>query len=82
MHKLVVSLLVVSSCFFAPVSAKDVLVSSPDGAVTVVVGVKANRPYYTVSSQGQTVISPSHLGFELSDGFLGENVKILQYRTT
>ena len=82
MHKLVVSLLVVSSCFFAPVSAKDVLVSSPDGAVTVVVGVKANRPYYTVSRQGQTVISPSHLGFELSDGFLGENVKILQYRTT
>lgn len=82
MHKLVVSLLVVSSCFFASVSAKDVLVSSPDGAVTVVVGVKANRPYYTVSRQGQTVISPSHLGFELSDGFLGENVKILQYRTT
>ena len=58
------------------------MVSSPDGAVTVVVGVKANRPYYTVSRQGQTVISPSHLGFELSDGFLGENVKILQYRTT
>ena len=82
MHKLVVSLLVVSNCFFASVSAKDVLVSSPDGAVTVVVGVKANRPYYTVSRQGQTVISPSHLGFELSDGFLGENVKILQYRTT
>lgn len=82
MHKLVVSILVVSSCFFASVSAKDVLVSSPDGAVTVVVGVKANRPYYTVSRQGQTVISPSHLGFELSDGFLGENVKILQYRTT
>ena len=81
MYKLVVSLVFIG-CFFASVSAKDILVSSPDGAVTVVVGVKANRPYYTVSRQGQTVISPSHLGFELSDGFLGENVKILQYRTT
>ena len=76
MHKLVVSLLVVSSCFFAPVSAKDVLVSSPDGAVTVAVGVKAGKPYYTVIHQGQTIVTPSHLGFELSDGLLGDNMKV------
>ena len=82
MHKLVVNLLVVSSCFFAPVSAKDVLGSSPDGAVTVAVGVKAGKPYYTVIHQGQTIVTPSHLGFELSDGLLGDNMKVLQYRTT
>ena len=40
MNKLVVSFIVVSTCFFASVSAKDVLVSSPDGTVTVAVGVK------------------------------------------
>ena len=81
MHKLVVSLLVVSSCFFAPVSAKDVLVSSPDGAVTVAVGVKAGKPYYTVIHQGQTIVTPSHLGFELSDGLLGDNMKVLRHST-
>ncbi|MBQ9204218.1 MAG: glycoside hydrolase family 97 protein [Prevotella sp.] len=81
MHKLVISLLVVSSCFFASVSAKDVLVSSPDGAVTVAVGVKAGKPYYTVIHQGQTIVTPSHLGFELSDGLLGDNMKVLRHST-
>ena len=36
MHKLLVRLIVLVSCsFFADVQAKDALVSSPDGAVTV-----------------------------------------------
>ena len=73
-------LLVVSSCYFATVSAKDVLVSSPDGTVTVAVGVKANKPYYSVRYRNQTIVKPSHLGFELSDGMLGENMKMAGYR--
>ncbi len=81
MHQLVVSLFVVSILFFAPVSAKDVLVSSPDGTVTVAVGVKANKPYYTVSRQGQCIVTPSLLGFQLSDGLLGGNVKMLCHST-
>ena len=81
MNKLVVSFIVVSSCFFASVSAKDVLVSSPDGTVTVAVGVKTGKPYYTVSRQGQTIVAPSHLGFQLSDGLLGEHAKMLRYST-
>lgn len=50
MHKLAVSILGLFSsfCFIETALAKDVLVSSPDGAVTVAVGVKANKPYYTV----------------------------------
>ena len=81
MNKLVVSFIVVSSCFFASVSAKDVLVSSPDGTVTVAVGVKTGKPYYTVIRQGQTIVAPSHLGFQLSDGLLGEHAKMLRYST-
>ena len=81
MNKLVVSFIVVSSCFFASVSAKDVLVSSPDGTVTVAVGVKTGKPYYTVSRQGQTIVAPSHLGFQLSDGLLGEHAKMLRHST-
>ena len=81
MNILVVSFIVVSSCFFASVSAKDVLVSSPDGTVTVAVGVKTGKPYYTVSRQGQTIVAPSHLGFQLSDGLLGEHAKMLRYST-
>ena len=74
-------LLVVSSCHFASVSAKDVLVSSPDGTVTVAVGVKANRPYYTVRYRSQTIVKPSYLGFILSDGLLGDDMKTAGYRT-
>ena len=73
-------MLVVSSGFFAQVHAKDVLVCSPDGAVTVSVGVKANKPYYQVSYRNQNIVKPSHLGFELSDGLLGDNVKMLSFR--
>ena len=72
-------MLVVSSGFFAQVHAKDVLVCSPDGAVTVSVGVKANKPYYQVSYRNQNIVKPSHLGFELSDGLLGDNVKMLSF---
>ena len=81
MNKSVVSILVFLGCLFTTVNAKDVVVTSPDGAVKVTVGVKAKQPYYTVSRQGQTIISPSHLGFELNDGLLGNHVKLLQHRT-
>ena len=73
MYKLVVSIILVSNCYFASVSAKDILVSSPDGAVTVAVGVKASQPYYTVKYHGNTVVVPSRLGFQLDGGMLGGN---------
>ena len=79
MYKLVVRF-VVLLCFFAHVHvnvlAKEVLVTSPDGTVKVTVGVKSCKPYYTVQYAGKTLIAPSHLGFQLDCGLLGDNVKL------
>ena len=57
-------------------NAKNVKVSSPDGSVMVSVGVKNHNPYYTVSYQGRTLVAPSHLGYEMNYGKLGENTKM------
>ena len=77
MHKLLVRLIVLVSCsFFADVQAKDALVSSPDGNVTVAVGVKANKPFYTIKYGTKTIVAPSHLGFLLDKGSLGDDVKL------
>ena len=40
-------------------------VTSPDGAVTVTVGVKSKQAFYMVSYQGKEVVCPSRLGFVL-----------------
>ncbi len=77
MHKYLIGLVsIVISCFFAEVQAKEVLVSSPDGTVTVAIGLKANKPYYTVKYGTETLIIPSHLGFQLDKGSLGDNVRM------
>ena len=77
MHKYLIGLVsIVISCFFAEVQAKEVLVSSPDGAVTVAIGLKANKPYYTVKYGTKTLVIPSHLGFQLDKGLLGDNVRM------
>jgi len=55
-------------------NAKNEMVASPDGAVTVTVGVKDHRPFYTVDYQGRTLVAPSHLGFRLDDEELGANM--------
>ena len=57
MHKYLIGLVsIVISCFFAEVQAKEVLVSSPDGTVTVAIGLKANKPYYTVKYGTKTLL--------------------------
>ena len=77
MHKYLIGLVsIVISCFFAEVQAKEVLVSSPDGTVKVAIGLKANKPYYTVKYGTKTLVTPSHLGFLLDKGSLGENAKM------
>ncbi len=66
-----------SSCYFiVATQAKDVMVSSPDGAVTVAVGVKAHKPYYTVKYGGKELVAHSHLGYLLDKGRLGEDTKM------
>ena len=77
MNKLGFSLvLLVSNSLTAVCSAKDVLVSSPDGAVTVTVGVKNNQPYYTMNYHSKIIVLPSHLGFQVDNGNIGSHVKM------
>ena len=77
MNKLIVSLvLIINCCVSAVCSAKVVKVSSPDGAVTVTVGVKADKPYYTMEYHSKMIVPPSHLGFKLDGGELGQHVKM------
>ena len=60
----------------AVASAKDVLVSSPDGSLTVTVGVDGGKAWYRVACGGETVIGRSALGFVLKDGDLKDNFKM------
>ena len=77
MKKLIVSLVILISNWCLGVTdcdAKNEMVTSPDGAVMVTVGVKDHRPFYTVDYQGRTLVAPSHLGFRLDDEELGANM--------
>lgn len=77
MKKLIVSLVILISNWCLGVTdcdAKNEMVTSPDGAVTVTVGVKDHRPFYTVDYQGRTLVAPSHLGFRLDHEELGASM--------
>ena len=77
MKKLIVSLVILISNWCLGVTdcdAKNEMVTSPDGAVMVTVGVKDHRPFYTVDYQGRTLVAPSHLGFCLDHEELGANM--------
>ncbi len=58
----------------ASASAKCVSVSSPDGAIKVSVGVASEKPYYQVTYRSKALVLPSHLGFALDGGLLGDRV--------
>ena len=57
-------------------SAKDVKVSSPDGSLTVTVGVDGGNAWYQVMRGGETVVGRSELGFVLQDGDFKGNFKM------
>ena len=57
-------------------TAKDVKVSSPDGLLTVTVGVDGGKAWYQVMRGGETVIGRSELGFVLQDGDFKGNFKM------
>jgi alpha-glucosidase len=56
--------------------AKDVKVSSPDGALTVTVGVDGGHTWYQVTRGQERIIDRSALGFVLSDGDFKDNFKM------
>ncbi len=66
---------------FAGVNAKCVSVTSPDGAIKVSVGVASEKPYYQVTYGSKELVLPSHLGFVLNDGLLGERVEMKGSKT-
>ena len=80
MNKLVISLVILVSSFVSSgvfvCNAKNVVVTSPDGAVTVTVGVKDQHPFYMVNYQNRPLVSPSRLGFLLDDKEVGAHVKM------
>lgn len=57
-------------------SAKDVKVSSPDGSLTVTVGVDGGKAWYSVTRGQQIVINRSELGFVLKDGDFKDGFKM------
>ena len=66
---------------FAGVNAKCVSVTSPDGAIKVSVGVASEKPYYQMTYGSKELVLPSHLGFVLNDGQLGERVEMKGSKT-
>ncbi len=59
-------------------SAKDVIVSkvsSPDGSLTVTVGLDGGKAWYNVLRGSETIIGRSELGFVLKDGDFKGNFK-------
>jgi alpha-glucosidase len=55
--------------------AKDVKLTSPDGSLTVTVGMDGGKAWYQVNRGGETVIGRSALGFVLKDGDFKDNFK-------
>ena len=56
--------------------AKDVKVTSPDGSLTVTVGVDGGSAWYQVQRGAEPIINRSALGFVLKDGDLKDNFKM------
>ena len=50
-------------------------VTSPDGQISVTVGLKSGKPYYMVNYQNRPIVIPSHLGFLLDDGEVGKSMR-------
>lgn len=68
-------------CIVVTGMAKKLTVTSPDGKISVLVGVNNGKPFYTMARGGKQIIAPSHLGFTLDSGKLGEKSAIVDSKT-
>lgn len=76
-----ICVLVTMICSMQISMARNLSVKSPDGGTVVTVGVKNNKPFYTMSHNNEVIVSPSHLGFTLDKGALGQKTKICGSKT-
>ncbi len=58
--------------------AAPLTLASPDGHLTLTTGVDKDRPYYTLSRDGKTVIDKSHMGFALTAGDMSQGMKVVR----
>ena len=56
--------------------AKDVKLTSPDGTLTVAVGVDGGKAWYQVNRGSEAILGRSALGFVLKDGDFKDNFKM------
>ena len=57
-------------------NGKDVKVTSPDGSLTVAMGVDGGKAWYQVNRGSEAIINRSALGFVLKDGDFKDNFKM------
>ncbi|WP_312766292.1 glycoside hydrolase family 97 protein [Epilithonimonas sp.] len=57
-------------------SLKNNVVKSPDGTISIEIGIYKSRIFYKVTKKGKTILNPSFLGFELKDGALKDNLSV------
>jgi alpha-glucosidase len=57
-------------------TAKNVTLTSPDGSLTVTMGVDGGKAWYQVMRGQEVIIKPSVLGFVLRDGDFKDNFKM------
>ena len=67
-------IIMLSSAMTVPAAEQ---VKSPDGRLCLTAGVKGGVPFYQVTRGSESIVNTSRLGFNLSDGRLGENMKIV-----
>lgn len=54
-------------------------VSSPDGSLVLTAGVSGGQAFYQLQRSGEPVINLSNLGFQLADGPLNGNFRVLAF---
>ena len=74
--KKILFLVIIYLCANVLAVAKDAKVSSPDGSLTVTVGVDGGRAWYQVNRGNELILGRSELGFVLKDSDLRGNFKM------
>lgn len=67
MRILYLSLIMIASLFFSCSSDQHERLTSPDGLISITINCKNHTPYYNITYRGDTVIKPSHMGFNIKD---------------